>query len=243
MISSRLKKVLARMVGDPITAGIFVVPRLATPTVVGSLVSLVTSSVNPLGGALGGALHGALAGALTGVAQTRYPVARLPAGVQYASYYLAASPTNLHILGWNHWWFGDPDVNQLVKLPLSEVSGVIECATRSGLAIGLTVELKNGTAFDFESSRLLRAEISKFQQRFALQGSDKASASMDRSRTMGDWRIYILDKEYRAPDLQTVQRWCAEGRVPTSAHIVAPGTTEWKRADELPDTKTLLSRH
>lgn len=48
-----------------------------------------------------------------------------------------------------------------------------------------------------------------------------------------EWLIRIGEHEYRAPTLETVKQWCADGRVPTTALIYHPSLSEWKPAAQL----------
>lgn len=48
-----------------------------------------------------------------------------------------------------------------------------------------------------------------------------------------DWLIRVGEQEYRAPTLETVKQWCAEGRVPMTALVYHPSLTEWKTAAQL----------
>lgn len=48
-----------------------------------------------------------------------------------------------------------------------------------------------------------------------------------------DWLIRIGEAEYRAPDLETVKQWCADGRVPMTALIYHPSLSEWRTAAQL----------
>lgn len=50
----------------------------------------------------------------------------------------------------------------------------------------------------------------------------------------GDWIIRVGEQEYRAPDLQTVRHWIAEGRIPRTAYVwdpnLAPHLLQWQLA-------------
>jgi hypothetical protein len=48
-----------------------------------------------------------------------------------------------------------------------------------------------------------------------------------------DWLIRIGEQEYRAPDLDTVKQWCADGRVPMTALIYHPSLSDWRTAAQL----------
>lgn len=48
-----------------------------------------------------------------------------------------------------------------------------------------------------------------------------------------DWLIRIGEQEYRAPDLETVKRWCADGRVPLTALVYHPSLAQWRTAAQL----------
>lgn len=48
-----------------------------------------------------------------------------------------------------------------------------------------------------------------------------------------DWLIRVGEQEYRAPDLETVKQWCADGRVPMTALIYHPSLSQWRTAAQL----------
>jgi hypothetical protein len=48
-----------------------------------------------------------------------------------------------------------------------------------------------------------------------------------------EWLIRIGEQEYRAPNLDTVKQWCADGRVPMTALIYHPSLSEWRTAAQL----------
>lgn len=48
-----------------------------------------------------------------------------------------------------------------------------------------------------------------------------------------EWLIRIGEQEYRAPNLETVKQWCADGRVPMTALIYHPSLSEWRTAAQL----------
>jgi hypothetical protein len=49
-----------------------------------------------------------------------------------------------------------------------------------------------------------------------------------------EWLIRIGEQEHRAPDLETVKQWCADGRVPMTALIYHPSLGEWTRPMDVP---------
>jgi hypothetical protein len=48
-----------------------------------------------------------------------------------------------------------------------------------------------------------------------------------------DWLIRIGEQEYRAPDLDTLKQWCADGRVPMTALVYHPSLSAWRTAAQL----------